>query len=444
MNTQFPKDFFWGTATASFQIEGATQADGRGESIWDRFASTPGTIMTGESGEPACDSYHRYSQDIAIMRQLGVNAYRFSIAWPRVIPTGSGRVNPAGLDYYERVVDALLEARITPFVTLYHWDLPQALQERGGWANRATIEAYLSYTDAVVGRLGDRVKRWMTHNEPWCVSFLSHHLGIHAPGLRDRGMALRVAHNVLVSHGRAVPVIRGRCPAAHVGIVLNFEPSYPATDSEADKIATHTAHEKFNLWFLDPLAGRGYPRKAWHDYGEDVPEILADDLDTIATPIDFLGINYYTRRIVHDPAGGDGHRIINRRNPVNMMARGWEVWPQALCDLLKWLHGDYHFPQFYITENGATYDDEVWEGRIHDSARLDYIKQHLAVLPGLIEAEVPLKGYFCWSLMDNFEWAAGTRDRFGLAYTDFKTQERVLKDSGLWFSRVTRANALPD
>src|SRR5205823_5056673 len=235
--TSFPDEFVWGTATASFQIEGAIHEDGRGESIWDRFAATPGKIVTGETGEPACDSYHRYRDDIALMREMGLGAYRFSIAWPRVIPDGSGAVNPAGLDYYDRVVDALLDAQIVPFVTLYHWDLPQALQERGGWANRATVDAFVRYADVVVARLGDRVKHWATHNEPWCVSILSHELGEHAPGLHDRAVALQVAHNVLLSHGAAVPVIRQHCPDGQAGIVLNFEPAYPATDSDADQVA---------------------------------------------------------------------------------------------------------------------------------------------------------------------------------------------------------------
>ena len=444
MTTQFPEDFFWGTATASFQIEGATQEDGRGESIWDRFSATPGNILTDETGDPACDSYHRYHDDIAIMRQLGVNAYRFSIAWPRIIPAGSGQVNPAGLDYYDRVVDALLEASITPFTTLYHWDLPQALQDQGGWGNRETINAFVRYVDIVVARLGDRVKHWMTHNEPWCISILSHELGAHAPGLQDRKLALQVAHNVLVSHGMAVPIIRDHCPGAEVGIVLNFEPGYPATASEADQIATALHDAKFNLWFLNPVAGRGYPHVAWHDYGSDIPEILPGDFETIAVPLDFLGVNYYTRKICHDPAGSKGQPIIHRRNPVNMMARRWEVFPQGLRDLLAWLHRDYAFPKLYVTENGATYDDVVWEGQVHDLTRLDYIKKHIAVLPELIKAGAPVKGYFCWSLMDNFEWATGTRDRFGLAYTNFETQERMLKDSGRWYSRLTEANAVVD
>jgi beta-glucosidase len=444
MTAKFSKDFLWGTATASFQIEGATREDGRGESIWDRFAAVPGHILTGESGDPACDSYHRYQDDIAIMRQLGVNAYRFSTAWPRIIPSGAGPINAAGLDYYDRVIDSLLAANITPFVTLYHWDLPQALQDQGGWENPTTIDAFLRYTDIVVSQLGDRVKHWATHNEPWCISILSHQIGHHAPGLKDRKIALQVAHNVLISHGQAVPVIRARCPDAQVGIVLNFEPAYPATDSEADQIAADLHDAQFNLWFLNPIVGRGYPQIAWQHYGQDVPQISQDDLSTIAVPLDFLGINYYTRRICHDPIHSHGSKVINRPNPVNLMSRGWEVFPQGLRCLIKWLHYDYDFPKLYVTENGATYDDVFWEGQVHDLSRLDYIKQHVAVLPELIEAGVPLMGYFCWSLMDNFEWATGTRDRFGLAYTDFKTQERSLKDSGLWFGRLTRANAVVD
>jgi beta-glucosidase len=378
------------------------------------------------------------------MKLLGVNAYRFSTAWPRIIPDGAGSVNPAGLDYYDRVVDSLLATNITPFVTLYHWDLPQALQEQGGWANRATIDAFVRYTGIVVSRLGDRVKHWATHNEPWCISILSHQIGHHAPGLQDRKIALQVAHNLLVSHGQAVPVIRARCPNAEIGIVLNFAPGYPATDSEADQIAVDLHDAQFNLWFVNPISGRGYPQLAWQHYGQDVPAILPDDLSTIAAPLDFLGINYYSRRICHDPIHSQGSQVINRPNPVNFMARGWEVFPQGLRDLINWLHHDYDFPKLYVTENGATYDDVVWGGQVHDLSRLDYIKQHVAVLPELIEAGIPVKGYFCWSLMDNFEWATGTRDRFGLAYTDFKTQERRLKDSGLWFSRLTRANAVVD
>jgi beta-glucosidase len=444
MAQTFPNGFVWGTATASFQIEGATQEDGRGESIWDRFAATPGNILTGETGDPASDSYHRYHDDIAVMKELGVNGYRFSIAWPRIIPDGDGAVNLLGLDYYERVVDALLGAGIIPFVTLYHWDLPQALQDEGGWGNRAIVDAFVRYVDVVVSRLGDRVKQWMTHNEPWCISILSHELGRHAPGLTDRKLALQVAHHLLVSHGLAVPLIRDRCTDAQVGIVLNFNPAYPVTDSEADAKLTRLYHAKFNRWFLDPLVGRGYPQEAWDDYGDAAPSIAPGDLETMTAPLDFLGVNYYSWHLCYDHAGSQGYPIRRRPNPMHMMARGWQIVPQALADLLTWLHQDYAFPALYVTENGATYDDVVWEGRVHDLARLEYLKQHIGVLPGLIESGMPLKGYFCWSLLDNFEWAAGTRDRFGLAYTDFVTQQRIIKDSGLWYGRLTRANAVVD
>ena len=326
----FPKGFIWGTATASFQIEGASHEDGRGESIWDRFAATPGKILTGETGIPACDSYHRYQDDIVLMQAMNQNAYRLSIAWPRIIPDGDGKVNPLGLDYYDRVTDNLLKAGIAPFITLYHWDLPQALQDEGGWANHRTIDAYVRFVDITVSRLGDRVKHWSTHNEPWCISFLSHELGAHAPGLTDRKIALQVAHNVLLSHGLAVPIIRQRCPGAQVGIVLNFTPAYPATDSVPDQVLTRQEHARFNLWFLDPIVGRGYPQDAWEGYGRDVPQVGSDDLKYIATPIDYLGINYYSRKICHDPLQEPGSCLRNVRDETNMNGGDWEIYPQGL------------------------------------------------------------------------------------------------------------------
>jgi beta-glucosidase len=441
MKTEFPKGFRWGTATASFQIEGATTEDGRGESIWDRFAATPGRILTGETGDPACESYHRYKEDVSLMRAIGANAYRFSIAWPRVIPDGDGAINPKGLDYYSRLVDELLGAGVEPFATLYHWDLPQALQDKGGWANRATVEAFLRYVETVVEKLGDRVTNWMTHNEPWCISILSNEIGDHAPGLRDTKTALAVAHNLLVSHGKAVPVIRDRCANANVGIVLNFSPAYPATDSTADATAVRLHHEKFNLWFLDPITGRGYPQGAWKSYGDSVPRIEPGDMEVMQAPLDFLGVNFYSRTIIHDESEPYA-KVLNRRNPRNMMPRGWEVYPKALAELLAWLHSEYSFPELVVTENGAMYDDVVWNGEVHDLARIDYIKQHISVLPDLIEQGVPVTGYFCWSLMDNFEWAQGMRDRFGLIHVDVETQKRIVKDSGKWFARVTSANAV--
>jgi beta-glucosidase len=443
MNTQFPPGFVWGTATAAFQIEGATKEDGRGESIWDRFAATPGKIITGETGDPACDSYHRYPEDIALMRAMNLSAYRFSIAWPRIIPDGDGAINEKGLAYYDRVVDALLEAGITPYATLYHWDLPQKLQDRGGWANRATIDAFVRYTDVTVARLGDRVKNWMTLNEPWCISILSNLIGEHAPGLQDQKIALQVAHNILVAHGRAVPVIRSRCPDSVVGIALNFEPGYPATDSEADRLLTQLNHEKFNEWFIGPIMGRGYPQLAWQDYGQDVPEIAPGDMETIAVPIDILGINYYTRKVWHDPKGGTGSRVLNQRDEQNVNARGWEIAPQALYDLIMWLHKTYQLPKYIITENGMACNDTVAaDGEVHDPERIQFIRQHLEAVLRLLENGIPVEGYMCWSLLDNFEWACGTSSRFGIAHVDFATQRRFLKDSGKWYGQVAKANAL--
>ena len=442
---RFPSGFYWGTATASVQIEGATREDGRGESIWDRFCATPGKIVTGETGDPATDSYHRFMDDIALMRDMGQNGYRFSVACPRIVPNGDGAGSMPGLDSYDRLVDALLAAGVTPFVTLYHWDLPQALEDRGGWATRATIDAYVRYAEIVVRRLGDRVKHWMTHNEPWCVSILSNELGEHAPGNHDRKLALQIAHNLLLSHGLAVPVIRRECPDGAVGIVLNQTRAYPATDSAADQALARREHARFNLWFLDPIAGRGYPQDAWDGYGAAVPQVQPGDMQTIAAPLDFLGLNYYTRSVEHDPQGGEGSRVLNRRSEIYQTGRGWEIYPQALYDLLIAVHLGYNFPIIYLTENGASYDDVLSpDGRIRDALRVDYLHRHLSTILTAIEAGVPVRGYFCWSLLDNFEWACGTGSRFGLAYTDFATQQRTLKDSGVWYGRVARANALPD
>ncbi len=439
----FPPGFLWGAATASFQIEGATKEDGRGESIWDRFAATPGKIVTGETGEPACDSYHRHAEDTLIMGELGLNAYRFSTAWPRIVPDGSGEINTPGLDFYDRLVDELLDAGVQPYVTLYHWDLPQALQDHGGWADRATVDAFERYVDITVGRLGDRVTHWMTHNEPLCTAYLGHESGEHAPGLRDRALALQVAHHVLLSHGRAVPVIRARSPKASVGIVLNFSPTYPATESPADQASARLLHERQNRWFLDPVLGRGYPREAWDAYGADVPAIVEGDLEAIAAPLDFLGINYYTRTVCRADAPNAGFPVINIRDNANVTAADWEIYPQGLYDLLTWLKNDCGIARLLITENGAAFDDRLGEdGAVHDPERQRYLKEHLQVVLRAIEEGVPVQGYFCWTLLDNFEWAYGTSRRFGLSYTDYPTQRRIVKDSGRWFGRVTRANAL--
>lgn len=442
MAKSFPEGFLWGTATASFQIEGATKADGRGESIWDRFCDTPGKVLNGDKGDPACESYTRYSEDIALMQAMHNNAYRFSIAWPRIIPDGDGAVNKAGLAYYEKLVDGLLAAGITPLATLYHWDLPQALQDQGGWANRATVDAFERYVRVVVERLADRVKLWATLNEPWCISILSNELGEHAPGLQDRKLALQVAHNALVAHGRGFRAIQELCPDGKAGIVLNMWPVYPELDTESDHALAGLTASKNNRWFLEPLLGLGYPQDAWDAYGADVPVIEPGDLDMMTTDLDFLGLNYYTRTVIHDPNGGDGRRLY-LRDQSNVSARDWETYPLGLYDLLLWLHREYpQLREIYVTENGMACRDMLENGAVHDPERTSYLRGHIAAIHDAMLAGVAVKGYFVWSLMDNFEWAFGYDSRFGLAYVDFATQQRTLKDSAYWYSRVAAANAL--
>ncbi len=444
MTISFPPDFVWGAATAAYQIEGAYNEDGKGESIWDRFAHTPGKIKNDETGDVACDHYHRRQADVQLMRDMGLQAYRFSIAWPRILPAGRGRVNQAGLDFYSRLVDGLLEAGITPFVTLYHWDLPQALQDRGGWANRDTAQYFADYAGLVCRRLGDRVLRWITHNEPWVVAFMGHQLGRHAPGLTDTRSALRAAHHLLLSHGLAAPVIRQHSPAAEVGIALNINHVDPAGDSEADLAAARRLDGYTNRWFLDPLAGRPYPADMVEYYREQgqLPQemdFMGDDLPIIATPIDFVGLNYYTRLVAR--AGGEP--TVPEGAPVTEM--GWEVYPDGLYHVLNRLHTEYHLPKIYITENGAAYSDGPDEtGRIADTRRRDYLRLHFAAAQRAIQAGAPLAGYFVWSLMDNFEWAHGFSQRFGLVWLDYRTQERIIKDSGHWYSAVIAQNGFSE
>lgn len=433
----FPRGFTWGVATSSYQIEGAVAEDGRGPSIWDTFCAVPGNVRDGSSGAVACDHYRRFPEDIALMRELGVGAYRLSVAWPRVIPTGNGRVEPRGLDFYERLVDALLAAGITPWVTLYHWDLPQALQDAGGWPARATAEAFVPYVEAVVRRLGDRVDHWITHNEPWCVSMLGYLLGEHAPGHRDRVGALAAAHHLLLSHGLAVPVIRAHSPRAKVGITLNFTPADAAGPEHAD--AARRFDGWFNRWFLDPICGRGYPADVVADRVADrsLPSGELDwlrpgDLDTIAVPTDFLGVNYYTREV----SGGRGE---GERTDI-----GWEVHPASFEGLLVRLHEEYRVPRIVVTENGAAYHDGPGaDGRVRDTRRVAYLASHLGAVSNAIERGVPVDGYFAWSLMDNFEWAFGYEQRFGLVHVDYATQKRTPKDSARFYRDVVARNALP-
>jgi beta-glucosidase len=448
---EFPRGFLWGVATSAQQIEGGFQAGGRGESIWDRFAATPGNIADGSDARVACDHFHRWPEDLERMRWLGVGAYRFSIAWPRVIPDGRGAVNAAGLDFYDRLVDALLEAGIQPFVTLYHWDLPQALEERGGWGARATVEAFTRYAEVVGGRLGDRVRHWATHNEPWCVAVLGHEEGQHAPGRRDPGEALRVAHHVLLSHGRAAAVLKRYAAGAEVGIVLNLTPAWPVSDSEADRDAVRRFDAAFNRWYLDPLFRGAYPAdgiedriRRGHLTTPKLPFVRAGDLETIAAPLDFLGVNYYSRVVVR--AGPDGEPVAVRTVPDSQLTdMGWEVYPQGLAELLIRLHREYPQPKLYLTENGAAYPDGPdAAGRVADERRVAYLRDHLVAAHRALESGVRLAGYFVWSLIDNFEWAHGFTKRFGLFWVDYATQRRIPKDSAFWYRDVAAGNMVED
>ena len=449
---RFPAGFVWGAATSAFQIEGGPDADGRGESIWDRFAASPGRIADGGDGRVACDHYHRWPEDIALLRDLGLGAYRFSIAWPRVMPDGRGAVNQAGLDFYDRLVDGLLAVGVAPFVTLYHWDLPQPLQDQGGWGARTTVDAFIHYADVVAARLGDRVRHWMTHNEPWCIATLGHEQGDHAPGLRDPALALRAAHHVLLSHGRAVPVLRARAPGAEVGIVLNLVPAEPATDGDGDRDAARWFDGFFNRWYLDPLFRGAYPADAVADRvargqlpAGELPFVAAGDLAVIAAPIDFLGVNYYNPAVVRAEPAADGGpaRVVEVVTDAPRTDMGWEVRPRALYDLLRRVARDYRPRRIYITENGAAFTDAPdADGRIHDARRIAYLRGHLIEVSRAIDAGVPVAGYFHWSLLDNFEWGHGYSKRFGLVHVDFASQGRSPKDSAHAYRTIVAANSI--
>jgi beta-glucosidase len=432
----FAPDFLWGCATSSYQIEGAGSEGGRVESIWDRFCATPGKIRDGSSGMVACDHYHRWPEDFDIAKHIGLNAYRFSIAWPRIIPAVGAKPNEKGLDFYSRLVDGMLERGLEPWATLYHWDLPQYLQDRGGWADRATVDAYLAFADAVTRKLGDRVTNWITHNEPWCTAILGNYEGVHAPGLTDFKTALQVCHHVLLSHGKAVPLIRANVPDARVGIALSLHPLRAASDSIDDKAAAARHDGLRYRWFLDPLYGRGYPAESVESFGNANPHIEPGDMEAIAVKTDFLGVNYYFPETI---ANAPGHGPLNAevlppKPGAETTAMGWEVAPEGLSKLLVRIENDYRPGPIYVTENGSAYDDVVGpDGNIDDAGRRRYLKLHLGAMKNAIDAGVPVKGYFAWSLVDNFEWAEGYRKRFGLVHIDYGTQQRRLKDSGKWY-----------
>ena len=433
LSPTFPRDFVWGAATASYQIEGAANEDGRGESVWDRFAATPGKVRNGESGAIACDFYHRYSDDILLMRELGIDAFRFSIAWPRVLPQGRGKVNKKGLDFYDRLVDELLDSGITPFCTLFHWDTPQVLDEEGGWPSRGIIEPFCEYVEAVSERLGDRVQHWITHNEPWVVAWVGHGWGHHAPGRTSDKEALAAAHHLLLSHGRAVEILRRNSPTAEVGITLNLDYVYAASNDPADGEAVRWVDGLHNRWFLDPIFRGQYPDDMLEAWADDLPEIHDGDLATISAPIDFLGVNNYTSPLVAADLNGGRSQIV-RRLDVDRTDMGWEVVPDGLHDLLVRLDREYGPQAIYVTENGAAFADvRGHDGSVEDPERRAFLEAYIDAAGRAIAAGVPLRGYFTWSLLDNFEWAWGYWKRFGLVYVDYPTLERVPKGSFYWY-----------
>lgn len=437
MTYTFPHNFLWGAATAAYQIEGAWNADGKGESIWDRFSHTPGKIEDGSTGDVACDHYHRFLQDITLMRRLGLRAYRFSTAWTRVLPAGRGQVNPPGLDFYDRLVDGLLAAEIEPFLTLYHWDMPYALHQAGGWVIRDTCYLFADYAALLAKRLGDRVKYWTTINEPSVIAIDGYLVGEHAPGVQDPKDAYQVAHHLLVAHGLAVQALRSINSALQLGIVLNQWAADPASDDPADVAASEQAWARSEPFYMDALFKAHYPLSAWELVAGAEPVIQAGDMALIAQKLDYLGLNFYSRNLV------SAQGVIAPVPGSEYTEMGWEVCAPALRRLLNRLHAEYHLPSMYITENGAAFSDHLSpDGKIHDERRLDYIRQHLIQTRLAMQDGVDVRGYFVWSLLDNFEWAHGYARRFGIVHVDYETQKRTLKDSGDWYAGVIASNTV--
>ncbi|QQO11248.1 GH1 family beta-glucosidase [Breznakiella homolactica] len=443
----FPENFAWGAASASYQIEGAVRQDGRGESIWDRYCSVPGNIANGDTGDVACDHYNRFREDVALMKEMGLKAYRFSVAWPRVIPGGAGAVNTKGLDFYSRLTDELLAAGIEPYPTLYHWDLPQAMQDIGGWANPDMPGYFLEYAKAVMDCLGGRVKHWMTLNEPYCAAFLGNYEGRQAPGLRDFSTALRVAYYQYVGHGLAVRYFRESGLPGEIGIALNLMGRLPLSDCPADRDAAKRADGYLNRWFLDPIIRGTYPEDLVQWYtskGVVLPPFKDEDLKLMSQKLDFIGLNYYNDFYVKDApqVWPTGFKIENPRFvPVN--DRDWPITEQGFTDMLLRMKNEYGIDRILITENGtATNEVENVDHAVEDPQRVDYLKRHIAAMHNAMEAGVNVTGYMQWSFSDNFEWGFGYNSRFGLVYVDFKTQKRIIKQSGKWYSGLIKNNAL--
>lgn len=439
----FPATFIWGTATASYQIEGGAHEGGRGESIWDRFSRQPGKVFNQENGEVACDHYHRYSEDVQLMADLGIQSYRFSFAWPRLFPE-EGVFNPEGLTFYRELLDELEAKGIKPAATIYHWDLPTWIQDKGGWCNRETVDHYLAFAKVLFETFGDRVTSWITHNEPWCAAFLGYTIGVHAPGHTDWNEGLRAAHHLLLSHGKAVELFRSLSLKGEIGLTLNFTPALPATNKLEDVVAAQRSDGFNNRWFMDPLFKGSYPQDMVTLFEKSfgpLDFIKKGDLELISLPIDFLGINYYTHNVFEasdeDPVFGI--RALNESGPVTEM--GWGIHPESLYHLLNWISTYTDLP-LYITENGAAFDDQLINGCVMDEKRIAYLHDHFEAAHRFLEEGGNLKGYYVWSLMDNFEWALGYTKRFGLIYVDYTTLERTPKESFRWYQKVIQTGQI--
>ncbi len=452
---RFPDGFRWGVATSAYQIEGAAEEDGRGISIWDTFSHTPGKVLNADTGDVAADHYHRFAEDVALMADLGIQAYRFSISWPRVIPRGVGEVNPAGLDFYSRLVDALVAAGIEPLVTLYHWDLPQALQDGGGWLERETADAFARYAAVAFEALHDRVRWWSTHNEPWVAAYLGHYNGMFAPGVADLQAAVTAHHHLLLSHGMAVRAMRAIDGSAQHGIVLNLEPARALEDDPEVADAVRRVEGLLDRSFCDPVLLGRYPADVIADLAPASFPVRDGDLEVISTPLDWFGVNYYRPHLLEHARpdsteilgfvfpGLDGITSSVGGNPTTDM--GWPIDPSGLVDLLVWLDDRYpNLPPVIVTENGCACDDPIdADGRVHDERRIDYLRKHVAAVYDAIGQGVDVRGYLVWSLLDNFEWSSGYSKRFGLIHVDYNTLKRTPRDSAGWYRDVIAANGLP-
>jgi beta-glucosidase len=447
---RFPDGFVWGAGTSAYQVEGGVREDGRGESIWDRFAHTPGRVANDEHADVTSDHYHRWAEDVAILAELGLGAYRFSIAWPRIQPAGRGGPNTAGLGFYDRLVDALLERGIRPCPTLYHWDLPQALDDAGGWLSRETAERFAEYAAICFRALGDRVETWFTINEPWVASTLGYRLGLHAPGRRDLRESVIASHHLLLAHGLGVAAHRASEGGGRIGIVLSQAPTYPATASDSDAAAARGSDGYTNRWYLDPVLTGAYPAdmlELWDALVGPLDAIQPGDAATIGTPSDFLGVNYYARRVIGSGRSDDGlpWRVMPADPAVPRTDTGWEMTPDALTDHLVRVRADYGDLPILITENGAVFFDQPNpDGRTFDAGRIAFLRDHLIAIHRAIEAGVRVDGYFYWSLLDNFEWAEGFRSRFGLVHVDYPSGRRLIKDSGRAYAAIVAANAVEE